>query len=200
MPSAPGRKKFRDISAMHILLLAGMPGVGKTTALRKIAGGLSGAQMAGFYTEEMRAAGGQRAGFRMAGFDGRAGVMAQAGFPGPHRVGKYGVDVGTIDELAESFLAMEPSIDIYLVDEIGKMECLSEKFVAAMRRVLDSGRFVVATIALHGQGFIAEIKRRPDVQIWQVTRANRDSLPNDVLAWLRQQRPGQPPRQRHGLA
>lgn len=113
----------------------------------------------------------------------------QAGRPGrlipsPHRVGRYGVDVTAIDALAPSFLAPEPSIDVYLVDEIGKMECLSEKFVAAMRGLLEAGKPVVDTVALHGEGFIDEIKRRPDVQMWQVTRTNRDILANDILAWL----------------
>lgn len=172
------------MAATNILLLTGAPGVGKTTVLRKVAAGLSGKRVAGFYTEEIRTPDGERGGFRIAGFDGRSGVMAQAGFPGPHRVGRYGVDVAVIDALAPSFLAPEPSVDIYLVDEIGKMECLSEKFVAAMRGLLEAGKPVVATVALHGEGFIDEIKRRPDVQMWQVTRTNRDILANDILAWL----------------
>ena len=168
----------------HILLLTGAPGIGKTTVLREVAARLSGCKLAGFYTEEIRTPDGERSGFRIAGFDGRSGVMAQAGFPGPHRVGRYGVDVGAIDALAPSFLAPDPSIDIYLLDEIGKMECQSGKFVAAMRALLEAGKPVVATVALHGEGFIDEIKRRPDVQMWQVTRANRDRLASDILAWL----------------
>ncbi len=171
-------------AASHTLLLTGTPGIGKTTVLREVATRLSGRKLAGFYTEEIRAPGGERSGFRIAGFDGRSGVMALAGFPGPHRVGKYGVDVAAIDALVPSFLAPAAPVDIYLVDEIGKMECLSEKFVAAMRRLLNAGKPVVATVALHGEGFIDEIKRRPDVQMWQVTRANRDILANDILAWL----------------
>ncbi len=170
--------------APHILLLTGAPGVGKTTLLREVAARLSGRKLAGFYTEEIRTPDGERSGFRIAGFDGRSAVMAQAGFPGLHRVGRYGVDVAAIDALAPSFLAPDPSTDIYLVDEIGKMECLSEKFVAAMRALLETGKPVVATVALHGEGFIDEIKRWPDVQMWLVTRANRNRLANDILAWL----------------
>ncbi len=170
---------------MAILLLTGTPGVGKTTVLRQVAAGLAGWRLAGFYTEEIRTRDGARAGFRIAGFDGRSGVMAREGFPGPHRVGKYGVDVAVIDDLAPAFLALASSMDIYLVDEIGKMECLSEKFVAAMRKVLDSGKLVIATVALHGEGFIAEVKQRRDAQIWQVTRQNRDGLPGPILAWVR---------------
>jgi nucleoside-triphosphatase len=46
-----------------------------------------------------------------------------------------------------------------VVDEIGKMECLSERFVASMRRLLAGKVPVVATIARRGGGFIAEVKR-----------------------------------------
>ncbi len=168
----------------NVLLLTGTPGVGKTTVLRKVAGRLPNKHVAGFYTEEIRTPGGERTGFRITGFDGRSGVMAQSGFPSPHRIGRYGVDVAVIDDFARSVLAPEPLVEIYLVDEIGKMECLSEEFVAAMRKVLDSGKPVVATVALRGGGFIDEVRRRSDIQLWQVTRANRDVLPDDILTWL----------------
>lgn len=169
---------------MKILLLTGAPGVGKTTVLRKVAAGLSGWRLGGFYTEEMRESG-ERRGFRMVCFDGREAVMARADFPSRYRVGKYGVDVATIDAMAQSALDPACPADLYLVDEIGKMECLSEKFVAAMRKALASGRPVVATVALHGEGFIEEVKNLPGAQLWQVTRGNRDHLPDDILAWLR---------------
>jgi len=65
------------------------------------------------------------------------------------------------------------------------MECLSPGFVAAVRKLLDSSAMVVATVALRGDGLIAEVKRRPDSEIWTVTRENRDDLPGRVLAWLR---------------
>lgn len=169
---------------MKTLLLTGVPGMGKTTVLRKVADGLSDRRLAGFYTEEIRSDG-ERRGFRMVCFDGREGVMARTEFPGPHRVGKYGVDVAVIDALAASSLTLEQPADVYLVDEIGKMECLSEQFVAAIGRILESDKPVVATVALHGEGLIDEVKRRPGIQIWPVTQENRDRLPDDILAWLR---------------
>lgn len=167
---------------MKILLLTGAPGVGKTTVLRKVATGLPGWKIAGFYTEEIRSSHGERSGFRLMCFDGRSGEMARADFHGPQRIGKYGVDVAVIDELAPAALSLDQRADIYLVDEIGKMECLSDKFVAAMEKLLGSGKLVVATVALHGEGFIDEVKRRPGVQLWQVTRGDRDYLPADIIA------------------
>jgi nucleoside-triphosphatase len=73
---------------------------------------------------------------------------------------------------------------VHVVDEIGKMECLSARFVSAMTRLLDGGMPLVASVARRGEGFIADVKRRPDVEVWELTRTNRDEIPARILAWL----------------
>lgn len=167
----------------HNLLLTGAAGVGKTTVIRAVAGTLAKQSLAGFYTQEMRERGGRK-GFRLIGFGGEQGVIAHLDFPHTHRVGKYGVDVAIIDRLAAAALRPVDPRAVYLVDEIGKMECLSVRFVEATRLLLDKRRPVVATIARKGGGFIAEVKARPDVLLWEISRANRDSMPERVVAWL----------------
>src|SRR5262245_57413313 len=141
----------------RVLLLTGRPGSGKTTVIRKVAASLPRRRLAGFYTEEIRGSPG-RQGFRAVTLDGRSGVISHVRFSGPHRVGKYGVDIAEMDRVARQALRLRRAIDVYLVDEIGKMECLSAAFVEAMRAVLDSRVPVVATIAERGGGFIDEVK------------------------------------------
>jgi nucleoside-triphosphatase len=169
--------------ARHVLLLTGRPGVGKTTVICRVAASLPGWRLAGFYTEEIRVAG-QRQGFRAVTFDGSERIMAHVDFRGP-QVGKYGVDVSVIDQLADAELNLNPEVNLYLVDEIGKMECLSQRFIAALRELLNSRALVLATIAQRGGGFIEKAKQTKDAELWEVTRANRDELPERVLAWLR---------------
>jgi nucleoside-triphosphatase len=167
----------------HVLLLTGRPGVGKTTVLRAVAGRLPGTPLGGFYTEEIRRAG-ERVGFRMTTFDGRHAVMAHVAFRACARVGRYGVDVAVVDQLAAATLAVRREVTAYLVDEIGKMECLAPAFVTAMRALLDSTKPVIATIAQRGGGFIGEVKRRTDAELLEVTRGNCGELQARVLAWL----------------
>lgn len=167
----------------HVLLITGAPGVGKTTVLRRVAEGLGGIRPCGFYTEELREQGVRR-GFRLVGFDGSQGIIAHVDIPHRQRVGKYGVDVAALECLAGATLALHEDCAVYLVDEIGKMECLAPGFVTAMRALLASGRPLVATIGRTGSGFIAEVKARRDVELWEVTHGNRDSLPSEIRDWL----------------
>ena len=171
-------------SNRHVLLLTGRPGVGKTTVIHRIAASLAGWRLAGFYTEEIRESG-ERQGFRTVTFDGSEKVMAHIDIASPYRVGKYGVDLSIIDQLADLTLGLMPEVDCYLIDEIGKMECCSQRFIAAVRRLLTFHCLVIATIALRGGGFIAEVKQRTDVEQWEVTLKNREELPERALAWLR---------------
>jgi nucleoside-triphosphatase len=164
-------------------LITGAPGAGKTTLMRRVAECLSGRTLAGFYTAEMRARG-ERRGFRLVGFDRSQAVIAHVDFPRAERVGKYGVDVAAIDGAVDAALAPSAGVELYLVDEIGKMECLSERFIAHMRRLLDGRVPVVATVAQRGTGFIAEVKRRKDCELWTLTRGNRDALPDEILAYM----------------
>jgi nucleoside-triphosphatase len=165
------------------LLLTGVPGSGKSTAIRRLAA-LIDPKPRGFYTEEIRE-GGERRGFRLIGFDGSKALIAHVELPKTHRVAKYGVDVRAIDEAVERLLGRSAPAAVYLIDEIGKMECLSQRFVSAMQRLLDSERPVVATVASRGRGFIADVKEREDCELWKLTRANRDAMPERMFAFIR---------------
>jgi nucleoside-triphosphatase len=172
----------QDRGRSHILLLTGVPGIGKTTVIRRAAAALDERRVKGFTTAEIRS-GGQRVGFALETFDGRSTVFAHVDIRSPPRVGKYGVDVGALDQLVHSALAPHAA-QVYLIDEIGKMECLSSRFVKAVTTLLDSAALVVATIAARGGGLIEDARRRPDAELWTVTRANRDGLPQKVVDWV----------------
>ncbi len=163
------------------ILLTGAPGIGKTTVMVRLAELLADRAMAGFYTEEIRKSG-QRQGFRAVTFSGQIGVLAHIGFKSKSRVGRYGVDVAAFEQLVMPELSHRA--DLILIDEIGKMECYSSAFVTTVRDLLNASTRVVATVAVSGGGFIAEVKARPDVQIWKVGHDNRDRLPRQLADLL----------------
>jgi nucleoside-triphosphatase len=160
------------------LLITAVPGAGKTTVIRRLAE-FAAKRAAGFYTEEIRVRG-ERRGFRLIGLEGTEAVIAHVDFPKTHRVGKYGVDVAAIDAAVDAALARRRGAKVYLIDEIGKMECLSPRFLAAVRALLEGSLPLVATVAKRGEGFIAEVKQRADSELWTLTRENRDAMPAEI--------------------
>jgi len=166
------------------ILITGPPGIGKTTALRRVADLLAGRRIVGFYTEEVRV-GGVRTGFRIATLDGHEGTLADVALSSPHRVGKYGVNVAAFKQVVCPVLeGAAGHADVVLVDEIGKMECFSPRFRRAIERVAEGPVPLVATIALKGGGLVAAMKRRPDAQVLHLTLANRDALPASIAGLL----------------
>ncbi len=161
------------------LLVTGLPGTGKTTLIRKILDTLpSRVSVSGFFTAEIRESG-ERVGFAVSTLDGRSGLLAHVRAGGRARVGRYGVDVAGFEGLVLPLL--EPGrAGLYVVDEVGKMECFSPAFCGRVKGLLDSEAPVLGTVALRGGGFIAEVKARDDVALYEVTVKNRDRLADEI--------------------
>jgi nucleoside-triphosphatase len=167
------------------LLLTGPPGCGKTTALCRVVEAHHGLSLAGFYTREVRERG-RRVGFEIVGLGGQRSLLAHVDWPSLCRVGRYGVEPDRLTPILDAELGRAPrEVDVYFIDEIGKMECLSPSFVEAVRRVLDCPVPVLATVALKGGGFIAEVKARADVDVIVVDPGRRDGLPEQLANRLR---------------
>ncbi len=165
---------------MKNILVTGLPGSGKTTLVRDIAVRLSGMNPSGFYTLEIRE-GRRRVGFELVGLRGSRAILSHVRFKGPWRVGRYGVDLTGFERFLDSLDLFSPGTGLYIIDEIGRMECLSERFCRIVRGLLDSGTPLLATVAEKGGGFITEVKERSDVVIHRVTPSNRAEVFAEVL-------------------
>ncbi len=166
------------------ILLTGLPGCGKTTAVMTIAKKLDRKKVAGFYTQEIRK-NNIRKGFSWKRFDGPAGVLAHVDIKGRFKVGKYGVDVTGFENAVVPILDTEQSdTELFIIDEIGRMECFSEKFVAAVRRLFASEKAVLATVARKGSGLISEVKKYPGTKLFNLTRKGHEKAIAEILHLL----------------
>jgi nucleoside-triphosphatase len=143
--------------------------------VRRVLERLPGVPAAGFYTQEVRGWSG-RTGFRVVALDGRAGWLATVGGKGAPRVGRYAVHLAEFEAVALPALELRAGMDLLVLDEIGKMECLSLAFVSAARRALAADVALLGTVALRGGGFIAEAKQAPGVDLIGLVPADRDAL------------------------
>jgi nucleoside-triphosphatase len=165
------------------LLITGAPGAGKTTLIRAVIAE-SPLKTGGFITEEIRE-GGERVGFRLSALDGRAGILAHATAVKGPRVGRYHVDVTALEVVGvAALLAATTEADLIVVDEIGKMELCSPRFVPALEAALASRKPLLGTVLQAPHPWIDGLKRRPTVELYRLTERNREDLKDALLARL----------------
>jgi nucleoside-triphosphatase len=164
------------------ILITGAPGCGKSTVIEKVVERIDH-PATGFFTREIREKR-RRVGFSIMTLDGRVGVLAHEDNESPWRVSKYGVNFQDIEEIAVPSMIPADNNEIVVIDEIGKMECLSLKFRETLAKVLDSPNWVIGSIAQRGCAFIQGVKERPDVKVIHVTPQNRDTLVYEIVSFI----------------
>ena len=165
------------------ILVTGPPRSGKSTLIEKAINQIQ-APITGFFTREIRQSG-KRLGFSISTLDGKIGVLAHREIKSRYKVGPYGINLLDLDQIAvPSMLPSDPG-DIVIVDEIGKMECFSLPFRRALLYVLSSENQLIGSIAIKGDNFIQNIKKRSDVLIIPISKSNRDSALELLLEKIR---------------
>ena len=166
----------------------------------------------GFVTVEARNAAGDRTGFDVETVPGspsgavdrgplaRAATNGRAPPKGVPAVGKYAVDVASFESLAVPSISKDASSSesgpacgkrarVTVIDEVGKMEMFSERFMAEVWDALsDTSTRVLGTIPTPRYGrVIADVERvrnDPEVAVVHLKRDNRDAAANAVASVL----------------
>ncbi|MGB9857923.1 MAG: NTPase [Dictyoglomaceae bacterium] len=157
------------------IFITGNPGVGKTTLLKKINEFCrgKGISTSGFITEEVRE-GKYRVGFELLSLK----TYEKFNFASiykvtPYKFGKYYLDIEKFDKVLEDIFCIDA--EIYILDEIGKMEFFSNKFKNKIYNFLDSKKNIIAS--LH-RDFVSEFKNYG--RIYQLTYENREIILNEI--------------------
>ncbi|KAG6385855.1 hypothetical protein SASPL_154738 [Salvia splendens] len=98
-----------------------------------------------------------RVGFEVVTVDGRRGPLASTIITSreSHKwpnVGRYKVDVSSFESLALPELEVKEDTDLFIIDEVGKMELFSASFFPAVLRVLESNIPLLATVPVPKSG------------------------------------------------
>ncbi|MEM2098882.1 MAG: NTPase [Candidatus Bathyarchaeia archaeon] len=168
----------------RVLLLTGDPGIGKTTVLAKTVDILraEGYTVGGIITRENRQDG-TRVGFEIMDIStGKRGWLAHINQPAGPQIGKYKVNIENLTTIgAEAILAAIENCCVIVIDEIGPMELLSEKFKQAVSKALESSKPVIAVIHRRAQDkLIVDTRKREDAELIIITPQNRECLPKKI--------------------
>ncbi|KAA8547592.1 hypothetical protein F0562_004021 [Nyssa sinensis] len=177
-------------------LVTGPPGVGKTTLIIKVLESLKisnpDLKVQGFYTREIRE-GTERVGFEVVTSDGRKGPLASTKNSSVESlrwptVGRYRVDVASFESLALPELQVKEDTDLFIIDEVGKMELYSSSFFPAVLKILESNTPVLASIPVPKFGRdipgVARLKNHPGATIFTLNTINRDAIKEHIYSQL----------------
>ena len=130
------------------LLITGLPRTGKSTLAMEVAREL-GLKLAGISTPETKEAG-ERTGFALLDLKtGKKGTLSSKSLRSPASVGGYGVNLSDLNDIGAEALeaaAFDTSVDLIVIDEIGKMELFSKRFEEAVVACLKSNKPVLAVL------------------------------------------------------
>ena len=132
---------------MTIIILTGAPGVGKTTAVIRVARALKekGVKVGGIVSRELRT-NNMRIGFEFIDLttNDRKGLASISG-NGP-KVGKYFVNVAGCRFAAERLMDAVRNSDVIICDEIGPMELKSREFKDSVKSLVDVDKKVIVVV------------------------------------------------------
>jgi nucleoside-triphosphatase len=170
------------------LVLEGPPKVGKTTVVERLVALLrdAGESVGGFITREVRGADGRRVGFKVRDLTGAEAWLAHQDFDTAIRVGRFGVDVASFEQVGVAALRKtRDRASVVIIDEVARMELASDAFVQALDEILRNPQTVVATVHVYEHPVTNALKQRTDINLIAVTESNRDNLPVQLFRRLR---------------
>jgi len=157
--------------------ITGEPKSGKTTLLKEIVKELKkkGLKVGGFISPEERHHGTRNAFHVMSVETGREEVLASVLGDGP-KVSKYHVDIQSFESIAIPAMERHYTYDVFIIDEIGRMEMKSSEFGRLLDNILESHTPLIAT--LH-QDYVSEFGQYG--QVFELSEANRQAVFTRVI-------------------
>lgn len=171
--------------------ITGLPGAGKTHALRRVVEMLEGEgiKVGGMITDAIVEKG-KKVGFMVQDLlSKKEGVLAHLNMKSEIRFMDYGVDIDVLDSIGVN--AIESSIlnaDVIVIDEVGKLEVESPNFVKAVKDALEADKPLLLTLHKKSRNpLLQDIRRRDDVRILEVTPINKNILPYKIIPLIKEE-------------
>ncbi len=167
----------------RILLLSGGAAVGKSLLIKRLAARIDLERKRGFFTESVYAEK-KRIGFTVNGFNGETCQVAGIHYNNEVRVGKYGVDLAALNAMIRTCLPDLDSGYVYFIDELGKLECLSDYFCRCIDELLAGTSIAIISSPVKGSALLARVASHSDVMQIKVSERNQAQIESLATHWL----------------
>jgi nucleoside-triphosphatase len=167
--------------AQNIILLSGEPRVGKTTAIKNIIQRIGKENCVGFFTEEICNEAG-RIGFDCVSLEGDRIKIADVSLESDIRIGRYGIDIDAFECFALNIInGARNTKKVIILDEIGPIQLMSAKFKQELWHLLKESQCILGTIFYQEHAEIDEIKRLPNIKIYNLNTENRNAITDVII-------------------
>jgi len=162
------------------ILLTGKPGIGKSTILDLVKKDFAGEKF-GIIGREIRNKEGNRVGFEAVSHKGKRKTYAHTEDLRSDYVvvEKYFVDLEVIDNFVVSEIrkGINNPKALVFIDEIGRMQAFSQRFLETVSEILTSNSNVLASIVFDPEPWSIKFKTNDHVILIHVSKSNRNELP-----------------------
>jgi nucleoside-triphosphatase len=178
------------------ILVSGVPGVGKSSCLERVADACKDMVVDGVISAEIRRDG-KRCGFGMRLISsGSCGILASPDIDSTIRFGTLNPDSGeprlgvTHDFLKNTVCSHLRGIigeaDLIVVDEIGSMQATCDEFIDVVNELIAAGTPLLASISLADDPWIQALRSRGDIPVLELTKSNRDLTTEMLTSYVRE--------------
>ncbi len=171
---------------MHALIV-GDRGVGKSTLIHRVLQELN-RPVFGFETKKEEQPEDPIRGCPIYIYDaGNPHIRTSENFIGYHKERNIPAITAAFDRYAPRLMDAVPEEAVVELDEIGFLEAKSEMFCQAVFHLLDGKNPVIAAVKDREHPFLDAVRNHPNARCFYITAENRDTLYEEVLAFMKQQ-------------
>jgi len=170
-------------SPIHVWLITGKPGIGKTTCISRIVYNIKseGYTVGGIISREIRVQG-ERTRFELIDLiTGESGILSSTNLDAGPKIGRYRINLQLLSKAgSKALLSSNELADLTMCDEIGPMEMFSPDFRRAID-IINNGQPVLGVIHQRlNDPLINQIRSSEFVKIHEAILENRKEIP-DIL-------------------
>ena len=163
------------------MFITGPPKSGKTTLIKRLIKECS-LKYSGFITEEI-IEDNIRVGFSYTTSENKTGILAHVNFKSVYSVGKYGVMMNKFEK--DILHLLKPNNGLIIIDEFGKMEIYSKRFLESIEKLIVSDQAYIISIGKRLLGYYHNWKiKNQNLKLYHISISSRQLIFEEIKKFI----------------